>query len=236
MWKNIRKGAESFFGHVLYAVGEGFRIRFWYDPWSSPTALKDLYPAMFAIVVDKIAMISDMVDFAPDGGGRSWNLRFRRAFQDWETWIFYDFFAYISSKLPRGGDDTMIWQLNRSGVFDVRSFYFSLLAAPLVSFPWKSIWCVKVPKMVAFFLWTVARGGFLTIDNLVKKNLPLVNWCCLCRCEEETVDHLLIHCKYAHTLWSEVLRLFGVQWVMPKNVASLLSAWWNWLGSRTSNV
>ena len=75
MWKNIRKGAKSFFGHVLYAVGEGFHISFWYDPWSSPTALKDLYPAMFAIVVDKIAMIFDMVDYAPDGGGRSWNLR-----------------------------------------------------------------------------------------------------------------------------------------------------------------
>ena len=75
MWKNIRKGAKSFFGHVLYVAGEGFRIRFWYDSWSSPTALKDLYPAMFAIVVDKIAMISDMVDYEPDGGGRSWNLR-----------------------------------------------------------------------------------------------------------------------------------------------------------------
>ena len=24
------------------------------------------------------------------------------------------------------------------------------------------------------------RGGILTIDNLVKKNFPLVNWCCLC--------------------------------------------------------
>ena len=50
------------------------------------------------------------------------------------------------------------------------------------------------------------------------------------------MDHLLLHCKFARALWSEVLRLFGVQWVMPKNVVSLLSAWWNWLGSRTSNV
>ena len=108
MWKNIRKGAKSFFGHVLYAAGEGFRIRFWYDPWSSPTALKDLYLAMFAIAVDKAAMISDMVECAPDGGGRSWNLCFRCAFQDWEIGIFYDYFAHISSKLPRGGNDTMI--------------------------------------------------------------------------------------------------------------------------------
>ena len=191
---------------------------------------------MFSIAANKEAMISDMVDFAPDEGGRSWNLRFCRAFQDWETGIFYDLFVYILSKLLRGGVDTMIWQLNRSGVFDVRSFYISLLAALLVSFPWKSIWCVKVPKSVAFFLWTAARGGLLIVDNLVKKKLPLVNWCCLCRCEEETVDHLLIHCKYAYTLWSEVLRLFGVQWVMPKNVVFLLFAWWNWLESHTSNV
>ena len=100
--------AESFFGQVLYAAGKGFHIRFWHDPWNSPTTLKDLYPAMFAIAANKEVMISDMVDFALVGGGRSQNLRFRRAFQDQEIGIFYDFFAYISSKLPRGGDDTMI--------------------------------------------------------------------------------------------------------------------------------
>ena len=82
MWKNIREGAESFFGHVLYAAGEGFHINFWYDPWSSPTALKDLNSAMFAIAVDKAAMISDMIECASDGSGRSWNLCFRHAFQD----------------------------------------------------------------------------------------------------------------------------------------------------------
>ena len=76
---------------------------------------------MFAIAVDKAAMIFDMVECAPDGSGKRWNLCFRHAFQDWETGIFYDFFAHISSKLPRGGDDTMIWKLNHSGVFDVES-------------------------------------------------------------------------------------------------------------------
>ena len=80
MWKNIRKGVESFFGHVLYVVGEGFRIWFWHDPWSSPTPLKELYPELFACVVDKEARISDMVDIAPDGGDRSWNLLFRCEF------------------------------------------------------------------------------------------------------------------------------------------------------------
>ena len=58
-------------------------------------------------------------------------------------------------------DDTMIWQLNRSGVYAVHSFYYSLLEAPSLFSPWKSIWCVKVPKRMAFFLWTTARGWIL---------------------------------------------------------------------------
>ena len=88
---------------------------------------------------------------------------------------------------------------------------------------------------MSFFLWTATRGGILTIKNLVK-NLPFVNWCCLCRCDEEIGDHLLLHCKFAHALWSEVFLMFGVKWVMPSIVVPLLFAWRNWLGNYSSNV
>ena len=81
-----------------------------------------------------------------------------------------------------------------------------------------------------------AVGGILIIDNLVMKNLPFVNWCCLCRCDEENVDHLLLRCKFAHALWSEVFLMFGVQCVMLNLVVSLLFAWRNWLGNYSSNV
>ncbi|XP_065636444.1 uncharacterized protein LOC136070428 [Quercus suber] len=211
LWKNIRKGANNFFGHMVYAAGEGNRIRFWHDPLSGPIPLKELYLELFACAVN--------------------------SFNEWELWRFYSFYEHVSARIPSGeGEDILIWQLNRSGVFDVRSFYIALLKALYVSFPWQSIWCVKVPKRVSFFLWTAARNGILTIDNLVKKNLPLVNWCCLCRRDEETVDHLLLHCKLASTLWSEVLIMFGVQWVMSNTIVSLLFAWRNWLGTYFSKV
>ena len=61
LWKNIRKGANSFFGHVVYATGEGIHIRFWYDPWSGPIYLKELHPELFVCVVVQEALISDMI-------------------------------------------------------------------------------------------------------------------------------------------------------------------------------
>jgi hypothetical protein len=59
-------------------------------------------------------------------------------------------------------------------------------------FPWKSIWKAKVLPRVAFFSWIVALGRLLTIDNLQKRNLILVDWCCMCKKGGENVDHLLL--------------------------------------------
>ena len=58
-------------------------------------------------------------------------------FQDWETASFMLSVRIYHTKYlgGGGGDDTMVGQLNRSGVFDVCSFYKSLLKALSVFFP-----------------------------------------------------------------------------------------------------
>ena len=40
----------------------------------------------------------------------------------------------------------------------------------------------------------------------------------MCKCNGELVDHLFFHCPVAMDLWSIVLGLFGVSWVMPQSV------------------
>ena len=127
----------------------------------------------------------------------------------------------------------LIWSLTRV-VLLIYIPIIILFVAPSLSFPWKCIWRVKALKRVSFFLWATAWGQILTIDNLVKRGLPLVNWCCMCQCYGETVDHLLLHCKYDHALWSEVFLMLGIQGVMPKNVISLMLGWRNWLGKHYS--
>ena len=78
--------------------------------------------------------------------------------------------------------------------------------------------------------------GWDTIDNLIKKCQFLVNRCCLCCCDGESVDHLLLHCKFSHALWCEVFVVFGIQWVMPRLVKSFFFIWRNWFGKHLSII
>ena len=93
-----------------------------------------------------------------------------------------------------------------------------------------------MPKQVSFISWTTANDGILTIDNLVKRGQSLVNKCCLCYCDGESVDHLLLHCKFFHTLWCEAFVVFRIQWVMPRSVSSFFFIWRNWFGKHLSTI
>ena len=124
----------------------------------------------------------------------------------------------------------MCWKPAQSKGFQVKSFYTHLSSLGLGLFPWKGIWKAKVSPRVAFFAWTAALGKILTADNLRRRGIPVVSWCCMCKADGESVDHLLFHCPYAKELWDMVLGLFGLHWVMPKTVTELLHCWFGSVG------
>ena len=64
----------------------------------------------------------------------------------------------------------------------------------------------------------------------------LANRCCMCCCNEEFVDHLLIFCLVVHSLWMDMLHLFGIDWVMLGSVADLFFGWYHWLGKHNSDI
>ncbi len=65
----------------------------------------------------------------------------------------------------------------------------------------------------------------------------LVSWCCMCKVDGESVDHLLIHCPLVkELLWDTVLTLFGMHWVMPRKVRELLDCWHGGFGQHCHSV
>jgi hypothetical protein len=116
----------------------------------------------------------------------------------------------------------------------VRSFYNEIIAKDACPFPWKSIWRIKAPPRVAFFVWSAALGKILMQDNLRKKNMVVINRCGMCKRDEETVDHLLLHCECAQLLWNAFFNRFDLAWSMPRGVVNLLQCWWS--GGRPRNA
>ena len=85
-------------------------------------------------------------------------------------------------------------------------------------------------------MWTTVHGQIFTLDNLMLRGRILVNRCCMCHRNEETVDHLLLHGPVAHSLWVYMYQVFGIQWVMLGSVESLVYSWSNWLGKFNSDI
>ena len=83
---------------------------------------------------------------------------------------------------------------------------------------------------------TAALENILTIDNLRKRQILILDWCCMCKRNGESVDHLLIHCSIASDLWSMVFTLFGIHWVMAKKVVDLLAYWQGKLGRHRNST
>lgn len=53
----------------------------------------------------------------------------------------------------------------------------------------------------------------------------MINRCVLCKREEESVDHIFIHCIMAQRVWCFFLSRLGIAWVFPNHFKFLLSVW-----------
>ena len=159
-----------------------------------------------------------------------WDLSFFRGVPDWELEAVTSFMDTINSSFVRGfREDKMSWTQDRNKGFLVNDFYNLLVGSNDFCFLWKRIYKQKIPSWVAFFVWIVALGKCLIIDNLRKRKVWILDWCYMCKCNGELVDHLFLHCPIAMDLWSMILGLFGVSWVMPKSVVGI-ACWQGWFG------
>ena len=198
--------------YILYDIGDGSRVKFWQDRWCGETSLAVRYPHLFRFCRNKDACS-----------------RFVRDVHARDIEAMSDFMVAIYGSPIRGrGEDKMCWIPSKVKGFLVRDYYRILAGTTSFGFPWKSIWKQKIPSRVAFFVWTAALRKCLTIDNLRKRKVWILNWCYMCKRNGESVDHLFLHCPFALDLWSMVLGLFGVSWVMLRTVLGLL---WCWQGS-----
>uniref|UniRef100_A0A7N2R7M9 Reverse transcriptase zinc-binding domain-containing protein n=1 Tax=Quercus lobata TaxID=97700 RepID=A0A7N2R7M9_QUELO len=176
----IHQGWPSFSRHILYDIGDGSRVKFWQDWWCGETSLAVRYPDLFRFCRNKDASVAELL--MSTNGVRFWDVRFVRGVHARDLEAMSDFLETIYGSSIRGlGEDKMCWIPSKVKGFLVSDYYRILAGSAFFGFPWKSIWKQKIPSRVAFFVWTAALGKCLTIDNLRKRKIWILDWCYMYR-------------------------------------------------------
>ncbi|KAJ9704891.1 hypothetical protein PVL29_003103 [Vitis rotundifolia] len=223
VWKEILKESEWCWGNMGFLAGKGSKIRFWTDTWCSDSALSQCFPSLFAMAAHRSSTVEEMWDTSSGQGG--WNLNFLRDFNDWEVDLVGNLLHILRGYRPSLEEDMVKWKGERNGLFKIKEAYRLLANHNSTNFPSRHVWMDRVPTKVAFFVWEATWGKVLTLDRLQRRGLQLPNCCFLCGCEEETVNHILIHCIVVRNLWDIVLGLVNVKWVFPETVKEVLYSW-----------
>ena len=87
-------------------------------------------------------------------------------------------------------------------------------------------WGFNIPQKLKCFIWMASNNKINTWDNLHKWGWVGPNRCCLCKMEEETVEHIFVGCSFVKEVIHSLGRLFGVhlQWY-ASSLSENLSTW-----------
>ncbi|RVW43704.1 hypothetical protein CK203_080516 [Vitis vinifera] len=84
-------------------IGNGKRVKFWKDLWCEDQTLKDVFPTLFLLVVDKEGWVSDAWEESGELG--CWSPRFSRHLNDWEMGeveaLFRNFILWLLEEMRR---------------------------------------------------------------------------------------------------------------------------------------
>ena len=158
--------------------------------------------------VHKEAMVADVWDFSRAEGGWSPVLLDILMTGRWRRWERLLQFLH-KRKIRSYQEDQLPMKGAKVADFSARLMYRKLVHSPPITFPSRSIWNPIVPPKIGFFAWEASWGKVLTFDQLKRRGVTFANRCFLCEEEEESIDHLLIHCPKAKMLWELFLAVVG---------------------------
>lgn len=127
--------------------------------------------------------------------------------------------------------DAFSWAWEPNGQFSIRSAYAARFVgrevAPMADFTWQS----QAHLKCRFFTWLAMRNRCWTSDQLARRGLPHQDACPFCDQEDETIDHILLTCVFARTVWRTLCSALGKPQWSPTAQDTLK----DWCVARTSS-
>ncbi|XP_020267043.1 uncharacterized protein LOC109842598 [Asparagus officinalis] len=199
---------STFFKIARWNVGNGNTASFWHDKWSSTNSLSSLYPHAYKLALSKNCSIGSQGRWTNDSW--CWHPLIRRGISPKERADVRNLHSHLEN-ISLGGSqehDVLHWPLLSTGIFSVKSFYSFVSSGGQKSKFFNMIWKSSIPLKVKVHLWIISKRKLNTKDILIKKGWSGDPLCPLCLGENETHDHIFIHCPFAREVWKFLLPSF----------------------------
>ena len=224
LWKEICKEALFIKNNCLMKIGDGSKARLWEDWWCGEAPLCYSFLSLDRLANSKGAKVAEL--WVASGSREGWNFRFGRKFHDWELEEVQGFLATVNPQsINPNLNDSFWWKKAKNGCFSVKTCVELLEGGSQQSVPIKMLWNPTIPTKVGFFAWEVWWGKILTMDQLKKMGFSLASRCVFCGKDEESLEHLFIHCPKVWCMWTAIFSLSGGGWACPFLVKDLLQGW-----------
>lgn len=185
LWKALTGLWEEFHKHIIWKIGNGRDINFWFDKWVPNKG------ALFNVALAGNNVI-DTTLYLPDfiTASGAWNID---AIKDTLPSSIVHEITAIPPPMEEDGADSIGWSGTTDANFTTKSAYNLLCQSQTATQgDWPCIWKWRGPHRIQMFMWIVAHGRLLTNSRRHAWNPATSPTGAACHLEDETVMHVLV--------------------------------------------
>ena len=198
-------------------------VKFWLDKWCGKALLKDFFPTSFVIARSKESWVSNM--WEQDGGRGVIGIPISLYTSLIRVKGGGGFLANSSKASSKAGLKSIEWLEPRSGRFSIKDFYYLLVPSGSKIFLTRVSSNSWIPIRVGFFAYKATWGRRLALDLSKRKKVSLLNKSYKCKKEEESINHMFLHCSTTGILQQLVFSSFKLKWVIHSSIKPMLQSW-----------
>ncbi|KAL8516069.1 hypothetical protein ACS0TY_014665 [Phlomoides rotata] len=223
-WKDVIKEtgghqSEWFFENMVKIVGDGRETYFWEEKWIEGEQLKQRFPCLYQLSVNKEAKIAEMGEWTLDGW--HWNWNWRRPLFGRELSLMDSLTNLVQQQgISNQRMDNWNWSGSSKGTFKIKEVYdwrqklqHQGLGDNNNTDAYSLIWNSLAPSKVRKHAWRVLKERLPTKDLLLLKGVNIPNneqSCVLCGEMNESVRHILFECQFSYGIWMDIFRWWGI--------------------------
>ena len=148
-WRGLLEARDWFKMGRSVKVKSVCQTDFWNDCWLGRCPLRIECAKLFAICADPTISVAKMCERG------AWDIRFRRTLYPEEIEEWLELQSRLSGFSMTEGRDELVWDLERSGRFTIRSLYYLMTFGGVRDQRMLDVWAAKLPLKTKIFLWMV---------------------------------------------------------------------------------